>query len=539
MEKYLDYFNFNNDSFSIYPYDTNELLTKMMKENSIEEYDLQELLSSKEFFELLKTKIPKTIKKLEIPFDYIKYDFEFLKELPNLTELNITSYGNLDYDIIKKIQEETNIRNMSAGILTLFSYRELMKRDGYTITTGGFNCILYKDLQITSTMQDNNDYINIYTKKIDKNIIEKLGSIIKDKKIYKVNIYEGDKDINLISFGENQNNEINIEFINDKEINIKVDGNEELLLKTYNYLSSKYKINKCVYKNKSILNHGIDKLNIINNECDLKIIYDIEEVNYDEYKGLYETIKYYRKLINENNLSPVEKVMYAYDIMKTFPYNESKKDAFDSRDPHKIVETGNIVCVGYSDMLKIILNGLDENIKVMNLVVTGYDKQQDVKYNHARNIIRIDDDKYNMHGIYSVDATWDSVKKNKEGKLGDDYTALDLYTHFLIPLTKDEYSKIYSYEEAPIIEGIFNNMEFDGYDKLFNYKINKDILDKYLNVRRPSLEMFINMLTSVRLSEGFTKEQIENEVKKVIEKNNIAIEEAKKNDIYEEFFKSK
>ena len=116
---------------------------------------------------------------------------------------------------------------MNASIFTLFSYRELMKRDNYTITTGGFDCIFYKDLQIISTMQDNNDYINIYTKKIDKKTIEKLSSIIKNKKIYKVDIYEG-------------KNEINIEFLNDEEINVNVSGNEELLLRTYNYLSSKY-----------------------------------------------------------------------------------------------------------------------------------------------------------------------------------------------------------------------------------------------------------------------------------------------------------
>ena len=168
MEKYLDYFNFNDDSFSIFPYDTDELFIRIMKENSIEEYDLKELLSGKEFFDLLKTKIPKTIKKLEIPFDYIKYDFEFLKEFPNLTELNITSYGNLDYDIIKRIQAETKIRKMSASIFTLFEYKKLMKEDGFTITTSGFDCIFYKDLQIISTMQGGNDYINIYTKNIDK-----------------------------------------------------------------------------------------------------------------------------------------------------------------------------------------------------------------------------------------------------------------------------------------------------------------------------------------------------------------------------------
>ena len=232
MEKYLDYFNFNDDSFSIFPYDTDELFIRIMKENSIEEYDLKELLSGKEFFDLLKTKIPKTIKKLEIPFDYIKYDFEFLKEFPNLTELNITSYGNLDYDIIKRIQAENKIRKMSASIFTLFEYKKLMKEDGFTIATSGFDCIFYKDLQIISTMQGGNDYINIYTKNIDKETIEKLSSIIKNKKIYKVNIYEGDKDINLISLDENENNEIEIDFISDKEVDIKVSSNEELFLKT-------------------------------------------------------------------------------------------------------------------------------------------------------------------------------------------------------------------------------------------------------------------------------------------------------------------
>ena len=526
MEKYLDYFNFNDESFSIYPYDANEPFIKMMEENSIEEYDLQELLSSKQFFELLKTKIPKTIKKLEIPFDYIKYDFEFLKEFPNLTELNITSYGNLDYNTIKRIQDETNIRKMSVNVYTSLLYKDIIKEDGFTVTSGGFNCILYKDLKIISTIPDDTDYINIYTKNINKKIIEKLSNVIKDKKIYKVNIYEED-------------NEIEIDFINDKEINVKVNGNEDLLLRTYNYLSSKYKISKCVYKNMSILNHSTDKLDIINNECDLKIIYDLNEVNYDEYKGLYETIKYYRGLINESNLSPVEKIMYAYDIMKTFPYNESKKNTFDSREAHRIVETGNIVCVGYSDMLKIILNGLDDNIKVMNFVVSGYDKMEDINYNHARNVIRIDDDKYNIHGIFSMDATWDSVKKNTEGLLGKDYTALDLYTNFLIPITKNEYSRIYSNEEEPTIEGSFNSNEFHGYEKLFNQDITKEILDRYLNVERPSLEQFISMLSSVRLSEGFNKEQIDDEIKKVIEKNNIVVEENKKDGIEKSFFKSK
>ena len=39
---------------------------------------------------------------------------------------------------------------------------------------------------------------------------------------------------------------------------------------------------------------------------------------------------------------------------------------------------------------------------------------------HARNFVRIDDDKYNIHGLYAMDITWDSDKEiamiEEEGK---------------------------------------------------------------------------------------------------------------------------
>ncbi len=68
-------------------------------------------------------------------------------------------------------------------------------------------------------------------------------------------------------------------------------------------------------------------------------------------------------------------------------------------------------------------------------------------------------------------------------------------------------------------------------------KISKDKLRNYLNVNRPSLEDFIKMLTIVRLNEGFNKEDIKEEVKKVIEKNKLLLEYAKEHGKTQEFFK--
>lgn len=100
----------------------------------------------------------------------------------------------------------------------------------------------------------------------------------------------------------------------------------------------------------------------------------------------------------------------------------------------------------------------------------------------------------------------------------------------------NEYQIAFPKESEPYI---FDSSSFElfGYEKLFNKKISKDKLRNYLNVNRPSLEDFIKMLTIVRLNEGFNKEDIKEEVKKVIEKNKLLLEYAKEHGKTQEFFK--
>ena len=47
--------------------------------------------------------------------------------------------------------------------------------------------------------------------------------------------------------------------------------------------------------------------------------------------------------------------MLAYDIVKSFPYKERKDNLRIPREVATIIKDGNIVCVGYSQLLSQIL----------------------------------------------------------------------------------------------------------------------------------------------------------------------------------------
>lgn len=252
-----------------------------------------------------------------------------------------------------------------------------------------------------------------------------------------------------------------------------------------------------------------------------------------EFRSLVETIRWYRELINSYNLSPVEKLAFAYDIMKTFEYNAEKKneDSSISREPQKIIFSGNIVCAGYSIFLKEVIRGLDPNIKLDTYSLTCFeDNDVVVTGRHMRNIVRINDDKYNIHGIYSLDATWDSYSKKRVKMYGIDYDGLDLYKYFLVPFSK--YNEVFSHEEKDLM--FFGDIEFLNKDtssenikraiemcgklknkELFSGEIN-DMFDKEDDASKKliefdslsiSKEKLSQIIYNVRRAEGYSKEE--------------------------------
>lgn len=258
-------------------------------------------------------------------------------------------------------------------------------------------------------------------------------------------------------------------------------------------------------------------------------------------------MKWYRTIIKDYPLSPVEKLVFAYDILKTFKYNETQNnDSMESREPYKIIKTGHIVCAGYTAMLEEIFRELDDNIKIDNFGVTCYeDDDETVLGEHSRTIAIIDDKKYDIKGAYALDATWDSFKEEGKEKIDSDYTALDLYRYFMIPFSN--YKKVFEHDsDIGFFKGELEylntnltdeninsaikkvetkeegNLSFTRKEPIFSYQITGLLKDKS---KREILEQFrakpippnvmMQIIRNVRLAEGYTQEQIDTEMEKV------------------------
>ena len=282
-------------------------------------------------------------------------------------------------------------------------------------------------------------------------------------------------------------------------------------------------------------------VNLENKDYDYKLFKGIKlplVINYgDEYSNatleefiaMRETINYYKELITSSNLSPLEQVTFAYDIIKSFDY----KDAFiesESRSMHKIINSGKIVCVGYAQFLKQVLKELGFKIETYDVNSPDkYGRYPDDYDNHERNVIRIDDDKYNVHMIAACDPTWDSGTpeintyrfSDKNSTILSDVNNLISYINFIIP--KEEYMYLFKDKEAPsffsvnpkIIASHFDEMpkvlfaktNIDKALKMFQTLFDKgegDLIQDYIEAKRPTYEVFRQVIQHVKQAEGYS-----------------------------------
>lgn len=263
------------------------------------------------------------------------------------------------------------------------------------------------------------------------------------------------------------------------------------------------------------------------------------KTSYDDFLAMRAAIDWYKEIIKTNDLSPFETLIFAYDILKTFPYQEAE-DLDDSRFVPNIIRTGNIVCVGYSKLLEMIINEL--GIKSVPISIPG----SNGKNGHQRVMVRLDDDKYDIHGLFAVDATWDrnanqlslvenefgtqSVRKRdrmEEDKVIKEFDSLSLYNFFLIPYK--EYHKVFWDEKLPDIFKIFETSigyDYDYFDgcnvefrQLFD-TIDKTYIKNYIyHSEKPNLDKFREALSVVRRAEGYIDEEISEIVDDTIEIN--------------------
>lgn len=491
---------------------------------SIEGNTIKTKYTSPEFLELIVNNLSENVETLNVPGEILNYA-EGLGMYPKLSTIKVTN----NYEITEQNVNDINTK-------TKIEFIEAINFDGLT-KDYNLNAIYYNGEFEELKMLDSNLRIKNPNKKIE----------ISTNYFNIPNLYENINDvINYI-----KENDINIskqEFLN--IITRNTDTDYLFYTKFDNEIEYAGDLTKIKDFTKFIRELGLNPsylfIKLENKDYDYKLFKGLDipiiidygdeysNATLEEFIAMRETIKYYKELITSSNLSPLEQVTYAYDIIKSFDYAEAEKGS-DSRSMHKIINSGKIVCVGYAQFLKQVL-------KELGFKIEAYDVNSPDKYgyypdnydNHERNIIRIDDDKYNVHMVAACDPTWDSGTpeintyrfSDKNATTLADVNNLISYINFIIP--KNEYMFLFKDKEVPsffsinpkVIASHFDEMPkivspstnvdyaLSMLQKLFD-KGEGDLIEEYIEAKRPSYEIFRQVIQNVKQAEGYSLKESE------------------------------
>ena len=225
----------------------------------------------------------------------------------------------------------------------------------------------------------------------------------------------------------------NVKFINPNCIIYITEDIINLLPDIISELKKNNMSNKLIIKvdNKEAFNEFIMDKNLDYPNIDIRC--NLEDVSLPDYLRMEK--KLYNMVYEARHLSPFEKYIVAYNIAKSFKkYKENEEEA---RNLYSILENEYIVCVGFSNLFGDLLDKLGLKSVNMSLSVdTSYDLadsnleavegtlKETIEAGHARQIVKITDEKYGIDGVYFADPTWDNDLNN------------DFYNH--LALTGDE-----------------------------------------------------------------------------------------------------
>lgn len=165
--------------------------------------------------------------------------------------------------------------------------------------------------------------------------------------------------------------------------------------------------------------------------------------------------------IKKYDLSTLEQIMYAYDLIRDRVYTKESDEESKSvsRDLSSVLFGDKIVCAGYIAIFNAVLKGL--GINAIDYVLY---KKENPKIGHVRSMVRVIDDKYNIDGVFLFDPTWDSKKSNS------DKNYLESYRFFC--RTRDEFN---------YFDQQYNRETFASYNRDFYSKIKKRIKEEGIN----------------------------------------------------------
>lgn len=119
--------------------------------------------------------------------------------------------------------------------------------------------------------------------------------------------------------------------------------------------------------------------------------------------------------IDGTPLSNYEKLFLIYNYVTKYVYNSDENNYSSSNYWIPVITGDKIVCNGYSSLFKTLCDKMfnDSDVKVFEQSLNVYKKNSDqLEAKHSNNLIFLKDDKYNIDGLFYIDACWDSCKTN-------------------------------------------------------------------------------------------------------------------------------
>lgn len=201
-----------------------------------------------------------------------------------------------------------------------------------------------------------------------------------------------------------------------------------------------------------------------------------EEITLQQYKNTVEEMEKFLSKIKKYELSPLEQMMYAYDLVRDRVYTEeNQEESYSaSRDLTATLLGDKIVCVGYANIFEKIL----QNLGIQTTMCTMVSKNQT---GHRRNAVYVKDTKYHVEGVFFCDPTWDS-RKDK-----NDNSYLDSYKFFCKNI-----------EEMRIHESNkYTNVTFSEYDKDFTKEIKSMVEENGIESVSREITRTINAISNL------------------------------------------
>lgn len=127
----------------------------------------------------------------------------------------------------------------------------------------------------------------------------------------------------------------------------------------------------------------------------------------EKYDNMEKQLNDFITYIKSQNLSPIEQVMVVYDRAKMFE-SAGSDTSLEVRQLPDVMANNRAVCAGYTNFF----NECMARLGYKNCAIESYIGN----VSHMHSLVEINDDKYDIHGIYNFDPTFDSLDINSEDR---------------------------------------------------------------------------------------------------------------------------